>query len=166
MYSAKAIANYFLQKGEDTDVDITPMQILKLVYIAHGWNLALLDNPLIEDRIEAWKYGPVIPSLYEEFKGFGRDPIAKGYRAEEVVAASIIPEANSEVELSDTLQLLDEVWDTYKGFDGIDLSELTHQEGTPWETTRKSKWFRRSPPIKNEAIRDYYVKMSEKGNGK
>lgn len=35
----------------------------KLVYFAHGWNLAINQAPLIDDTIEAWPC-PVIPALY------------------------------------------------------------------------------------------------------
>ena len=34
---------------------LTPMQVLKLVYISHGWMLGLLDQPLVAEAIEAWR---------------------------------------------------------------------------------------------------------------
>ena len=55
---------------------LTPIHILKLVYIAHGWSLAIGEHPLIRNEIEAWEYGPVIRSLYDAVKRYGRDPIS------------------------------------------------------------------------------------------
>ena len=51
------------------------MKIIKLVYIAHGHYLAKNDSPLFTEKVEAWDYGPVIPSLYHEFKIYGAFPI-------------------------------------------------------------------------------------------
>ena len=60
MVDPKAVANKFLELGERDGVsDITPMKLLKLVYIAHGWHLALSEGkkPLVNEASEAWKYG-------------------------------------------------------------------------------------------------------------
>lgn len=61
-YSAKAVANYFLaQYGKH---GLNPLKLQKLVYIAHGWNLAVRNQPLVDNELpEAWEYGPVFASL-------------------------------------------------------------------------------------------------------
>src|SRR5437870_3577302 len=74
-YEARAIANYFLDLAKLANQELNPMKIQKLVYYAHGWNLALDGQPLIDEAVEAWTYGPVIPSLYHEFKKYGGGPI-------------------------------------------------------------------------------------------
>ena len=51
------------------------MKLQKLAYFAHGWNLAIRNTPLINESVEAWKFGPVIPSLYHDVKGYGMEPI-------------------------------------------------------------------------------------------
>ena len=48
-HAALAVADYILTNGKS----FTPMQIMKLVYIAHGWSLGLRQKPLIRERIEA-----------------------------------------------------------------------------------------------------------------
>ena len=70
MYSAIAVANCFLDIADAQSRPITPLKIQKLVYIAHGWHLAIYEEPLIVELVEAWKWGPVIPLLYHEFKNF------------------------------------------------------------------------------------------------
>ena len=55
---------------------LTPMQLIKLSYIAHGWTLAILDNPLFKDIVEAWRYGPVVPDIYHRYKKFGYSRIS------------------------------------------------------------------------------------------
>src|SRR5882762_236012 len=76
-YDPKSIANVFLALAEAEGKHLTPLQLIKLVYIAHGWYLALTQKPLISEQAEAWQYGPVIPSLYQEFKGFGNSFIKR-----------------------------------------------------------------------------------------
>src|SRR6266567_4143255 len=74
-YEAKSIANYFLDLAKDRGKQIDPMQMQKLAYFAHGWCLGLKDFPFITERIEAWRYGPVIRELYSAFKDAGSGPI-------------------------------------------------------------------------------------------
>jgi len=75
MESALAVANYFIKKGIDTKKSVSPMKLQKLVYFAHGWRLALYNSPLIDEAIQAWQYGPVIPGIYHEFKHYGNRDI-------------------------------------------------------------------------------------------
>ena len=51
------------------------MKVQKLVYYAHGWHLGLADAPLIGELVEAWRWGPVIRSLYAALAEFGNQPI-------------------------------------------------------------------------------------------
>ena len=74
-FNSKAVANHFLELAKRDGQTIDPMKIQKLAYYAHGFFLALYDKPLLDDRVEAWKWGPVIPSLYHEFKQYGGGPI-------------------------------------------------------------------------------------------
>lgn len=55
-HDARAVANYMLAVAEKKGMTLTPMQVLKLVYLAHGWSLAWFGRPLIRDDVEAWDY--------------------------------------------------------------------------------------------------------------
>ena len=157
MYSAKTIANYFLDKADEESTTLTPMKIIKLVYIAHGWYLAFTDDPLINDYVEAWTYGPVISSLYQEFKRYGSFPIHG--RARERRGVKRITPSIEDVRDNPSFPIkpfLDKVWDEYKEFTAIDLSSLTHTEGTPWYWTLK--YHGPSAVIDDALIREYYVR--------
>lgn len=52
-----------------------PLQVLKLLYFAYGWTLAFRDEPLFEAKIQAWKYGPVIPLGYHNLSYYASNPI-------------------------------------------------------------------------------------------
>lgn len=126
MYSPATIANYFFEKASREGRALTPMQLLKLVYIAHGWYLGYFKRPLISETVQAWKYGPVIKSLYDRMRHYGssavREPLQTGPFG--WVRESVID--------PETAGLLDSVWQSYSRFSGVQLSAMTHQPGTPW----------------------------------
>ena len=72
--SIAVAANWFIQSLPS----LTPLKLQKLIYYAHGWHLAIRNAPLIDEVIEAWEYGPVVPNVYHEFKKFGNRPIPTG----------------------------------------------------------------------------------------
>jgi uncharacterized phage-associated protein len=164
-YSAKAIANLFLDIAASSGKTLDQMQLQKLVYIIHGWNLAINDEPLISSRIEAWQYGPLIPELYSEFQVYGRNPITKP-----VVEYSLDDDLNLssikiEIPSSDirTRDLANSVFQGYGHLTGPQLSNLTHQSKTPWEkaytTYRKCK-------IEDDDIKQHFRHLAEVRSGK
>src|SRR5271155_2943676 len=78
-YKPSHVANSFLVRArEDGIVDVDPLKIQKLVYFFHGWFLATRGAPGVGELFEAWPYGPVLSSLYRQFKNCGSRPI-EGY---------------------------------------------------------------------------------------
>jgi len=57
----RIVADDILYLARQANNPLTPMQVLKLAYIAHGWQLGLHGRPLINEPVEAWKYGPDLP---------------------------------------------------------------------------------------------------------
>jgi uncharacterized phage-associated protein len=133
-HSAIAVANYLLRRARDIGLELTPMEILKLVYIAHGWNLAIGDHPLIREEIEVWTYGPVIRSLYDSVKHYGRDPISAPLQNSCIDSATrnVREEEPAEPFTDDERMILDRVVEVYGPLRAFQLSALTHKEGTPW----------------------------------
>lgn len=160
-YSALAVANHFLDVAERHGVSLSPMKIIKLVYIAHGWCLATTDEePLLDEAVEAWPYGPVIPSIYHEFKEFGDQPVAR--RAIQlklwhgVLKKIIQPELPKNA--AKAQEIIAVVWDEYGALSAIRLSTLTHQPGTPWHQvwTQGGGKFARGLDIPNPLIAKHY----------
>jgi uncharacterized phage-associated protein len=153
MISSIAIANYFIKKSLDTATELTPMKLVKLVYISHGWNLGLKGEPLINEAVQAWKYGPVVKSVYQAFKKYGSEQVTS--LETEFVGNSLITPCASEEETP----LLDKIWDVYGKMNGIQLSSLTHQPGTPWDII----WHRQGgnivsgKQIPNDLIKQHYL---------
>jgi uncharacterized phage-associated protein len=161
-YDALAIANYFLDLAKDHRKTLSPMKIQKLVYYAHGWNLAIANAPLINEAVEAWEYGPVIPSIYHAFKKFGSGPIReKGSTVEIVEPESLTfrfvsPTVGDE----ETKGLLGTIWESYGDLTAIQLSNLTHELGSPWHTVYSQNVGRKGVDIPDSLIKDYFVSCS------
>lgn len=170
-YDPLAVANYFIRKGtEDNKYLITPMKLQKLIYFAHGWHLGIIGSPLIDELCEAWDYGPVIQSVYHEFKKYGNKPItrlADQFQFSDVSDKSLelddclefyTPEINPKD--IDTKKLLDRILKVYGDKSALYLSQLTHLPGTPWEVASKEAKEKgvKGYDIKNEDIRAYFKK--------
>lgn len=165
-YDAKAVANYFLDKAESSGTTLTPMKLQKLVFFAHGWHLGLNDEPLISDPIEAWQFGPVVPSLYHEFKHERAGAITG--RATELDLEDFKYQAPT-VRDDDigAKKLMDSVWNTYGKLTAVQLSNLTHLPNSPWDLARKKyDGDMRSVPIDDDLIRTYFRQEAEKNRAK
>jgi uncharacterized phage-associated protein len=124
-YPIKAIADYFLSLSEpDTGDVMTHLRLQKLAYYAQGWHLALKNEPLFTNALEAWPHGPVSPALWGKFKDFGFDAIPR-------TAISTTPSSLD----ADSREVLDDVWSVYGQFSGKRLEEMTHNE-VPWKNAR------------------------------
>ena len=153
--TALEVAAYFLRRANEEGKVLTPMQVQKLVYLAHGWHLAITGEPLINEQVEAWQYGPVIPSLYHEYKKFGAQPIT----------ALLVHEFHPPADLE---PILDKVWEVYRDFTGSQLSAMTHKRGTPWQQVR-AQYDQQVPSgtdIPRAAIEAHFRKLALKGEQK
>lgn len=131
-YSASNIANYFLWKAKQDGVEnMTPMKLIKLVYFAYAWNLAIFDKRLFAEKVETWKHGPVVPSIYHEFKRFGNSAIDE-YAIKLDLQTGDISYPIIDNNDQNVLRVVGTVWAKYKQKSGRELSDITHQEGSGW----------------------------------
>jgi uncharacterized phage-associated protein len=161
-YDAKAIANYFLDLADEHKTSLTPMKLQKLIFFAHGWHLALYDEPLIADQVEAWQFGPVVPSIYQEFKHERSGAIstkATEFDLEKFdFLEPVVPKNDVRAR-----GILDKVWQAYGKLTAIQLSNLTHLPDTPWANARaKHAADARKVPIDDESIRVHFRALAEK----
>jgi uncharacterized phage-associated protein len=158
-FKSLAVANRFIELSNAQDEKLTLMKLLKIVYFAHGWHLAITDKkPLVDDAIEAWKFGPVAPSIYHFFKEYGSSPITDfGKEATlqngEVLYVKTLLDGGSFLDA-----FTKKIWEIYGSMTAFQLSELTHQPGTPWHKV----WFdmggseRKGVDIPDDLIAEYF----------
>lgn len=146
---AYKISNYFISKAIEEGKKLSVLQLLKLVYISHGWYLGFYDKPLIKEQVQAWKYGPVIKELYT---------LLKYYSSPNNIYTPVF-ENNPIPNNEQVIGLLSRVWDVYKDRTPKELSTITHYINTPWYNT----WFNNGGkdsndvPISNNSIKEYYL---------
>jgi uncharacterized phage-associated protein len=146
-YDARTVANEFLRCAWERGDSLTNMQLQKLVYIAHGYSLALVDTKLVVQPIQAWRYGPVIPKLYHSLQQYG-----SGLVTEPIATPS-------HERLSETFRaLISVVESAYGRFSGPQLSTMTHREGTPWRQVYDPK-ATSTKTIDDELIKQHYLTL-------
>jgi uncharacterized phage-associated protein len=158
--SAAAVANTFLDiQEQDTSSfpRIDQMKLQKLLFYSHAWHLAQGNGPLFDEEVYAWPWGPVVPSIYGEFRDAGRQPIV-GKRATELVRTGQGGFAEFRIRTpkevpANIMQFLRSVWATHKQFSGVQLSNATHAPGEPWTVVKEQYGSLDSKPvIPNELI--------------
>lgn len=156
MKQVGAVANAFLEKSND----ITLLKLLKLCYIAQGFSLAILDRAIFDsDDIEAWKYGPVIPSIYHEFKHLKGEVIKeKSIIIDFDKDFNFIPNTPELTDENDK-KIIDIVWNMYGKYTANQLVDMTHRRGTPWDMVYISGM---NKIIPNEMIKKYYKILVDK----
>jgi uncharacterized phage-associated protein len=75
MLSPQSAAALLLKEAEIAGLSLSNLQLQKLLYLAHGVHLARYGRPLINERFQAWRYGPVNENLYHQLKYFGASPV-------------------------------------------------------------------------------------------
>lgn len=130
-YDVRAIANLVLDFGERSEVEITNIDINKIVFFLHAWYLAKTGRPLVSAKIEAWNYGPVFRELYWEFKQFGKAPITTRAtrRNPQTAQKEICREVLSETDA----QFIQPLLEKYVAMPTSKLVELSHVAGGPWD---------------------------------
>lgn len=139
MADVRNVAQYFLSKES-----MTHKKLEKLCYYVQAWYLANFGVAMMPNRFEAWVHGPVSPDLYAQYKNWGWAQIPR-YQDNSILF--------SELEID----IMDKVYETYGGYTGDELENLTHAE-LPWQNARKgcspSEYSRN--PISMKDMRDYY----------
>ncbi len=145
MESIYEVARFFLSKES-----MTHKKLQKLCYYAQAWYLANYGKALFPSRFEAWVHGPVSPDLYSRYRGWGWEQI---------------PREMNPVSFNDngSYEFLEQVYDTYGGYDADDLERITHKE-LPWRNARRgcpAEAYSRNPISLND-MKNYYGERIDK----
>lgn len=152
MTTAKKVTDFFIIKNQkEFKEKIDRVKLQKLIYYGQAWNLVFWDKPLFEDKIKAWKKGPVIPSTRIYFI-----EINKTYNSIKIENQDEYNELDKE-----EIYTLDEVWSVYKHFSANYLVELTHSE-SPWYKIYEPDFNGRcEKEITIETIKNYFIYLKE-----
>ncbi|MEG3123268.1 Panacea domain-containing protein [Sphingomonas sp. GB1N7] len=126
----RSVANFILDVAGDLNLPASNLVLNKVAYFLHGAFLAKFDRPLIDARIEAWEYGPVIREIYHEFKQFKDTPITS--RARRISRETGDKEVCSYEFDEREVHFLREVASSYLKLRPGTLVDLSHVHDGPW----------------------------------
>lgn len=146
MYDALSIAHYIIEYGHRKGIGISNLKLQKILYFVQANFLVSTPShrPCFSDRIEAWDFGPVVPSVYHQYKVYG---------------SAIIP-----ISLNDPLCLfyqdiqeqdkgmIDVMVDGTANYSASQLVQLTHNQ-LPWKRAYRPG---SNNEITNESILQFF----------
>ncbi len=143
------VARYILSR-----VKCTHLKLEKLVYLCFADYLCKYDKELFQDVIYAYKYGPVVRSVYERYKSYSYKEIDQD--DEEIVSEDIqeMPSRSRIIFAENGLEKInsiDETIEKYAKCTAGKLVELTHKPETPWAISGKG--VKRNEKISNKTIK-------------
>lgn len=94
------------------------MKMHKMMYFSQRESLMITDNPLFGDTFEAWKFGPALRSVRDEYKS---------HHMFESVTDSLSTKEK---------KIITSVFNRYDSFNAWDLSTLSHEEFS-WKQARE-----------------------------
>lgn len=123
MLTSFDIAKYFIWAANKAGRSLSNLKLLKLVYYAQGFYLAIYSKPLFSDEILAWDLGPVVTCVYYKYQ--------KEFK--------IQPDDEIDLSLYDpsVIEILEHVQETLGCFTAKELSDKTHDE-SPWKDTPRN----------------------------
>lgn len=141
-------ANYILNRCRD----LTQLSLQKSLYYVQGFYYAFSNKPFFEEDCEAWNYGPVFPSIYQQYKEYGSEVIDKP-----------IIEADYSCLSKLELEVLDSVIENICCYNSSTLVSFTHNEA-PWLNARTGYKEDENcdEPIAKESIEEYFKLVLKK----
>lgn len=116
------IAATFVRCASERQIGLEQLQLQALVYIAHGWRLALTGEPLTGNRPVVARFGPEYERIAHALRGRGLND----------VRPRDLPLPDLSVLDVEELDLITSVVDTHGSLNASQLATITRDEQSPW----------------------------------
>jgi uncharacterized phage-associated protein len=164
--SAAAVTNWFIDRNQTDQIDLNHLKIQKLLYFAQGWHLAFFDAPLFKDNIHAWRYGPVVETIYQVLKFTEKLKSITTYIPGFTFKGSSFWQGYApKLQLDDDpMTFIKNFWDRYSKLEPWILVNSCHRKGTPWDQVTSSTGYDRycNSLIPIELMRTYFKPLLPK----
>lgn len=147
------VAKYILCK-----VKCTHLKLEKLVYLCFADYLCKYDKELFKDEIYAYKYGPVVKSVYDRYKKYGYMEIEKDAADIDATDLAEMPSRSRILFAEDgilKIESIDRTIAKYGGLSANKLVEITHKPKTPWDVSGRGVSIDKI--IENRVIKEYHL---------
>ena len=161
------IADSILATAHLYGMKLDPLQINKMCHLVNGFTLEERDEPAFYNNVEAWKYGPVIPEVYDAYRSYGAGTIThlETCRTPLTDASAVSRRYDELVKIigPNVASIISGVVKEYGKFSGNDLVGMTHGKDTPWKAAYKPG---RNNVIPTSTIRDFYRRLRPDDRGR
>lgn len=146
MATAKDTAGFlvWLASHDKDKPGLSHLSLQKILYYIQGWSLAWRDQAMFDEPMEAWKHGPAVRTVWQQYNDCGDRLIPPG-RGEWPSLAQ------------DDKKIIRNIWNRYKGYTPSELRNMTHNE-PPWRDARgdidEDEWSANT--ITLDAMREYF----------
>ncbi|WP_218397573.1 Panacea domain-containing protein [Alteromonas lipotrueae] len=120
MISVMEFAHALMDRAIEKSVTMSHLKLQKLAYYCQGLHLAVHNTPIFTEDFEAWRHGPVVDTIYHEYKRYGD---------------TLIPHQPSEAFFDltpENQEMVDFVLDSLGNLGCWELVHRTHTEA-PWK---------------------------------
>lgn len=131
-----AVTNYILNKLRKHGInDITNLKLQKILYIAYGLHWCLYGENLFDSQIQAWRLGPVVPDVYNEFRDFSDKPIiTEAGIDKEGDGVVVCPTFDTDFPRFNNFNAMTMACVIYGNKKASTLVNITHKNGSAWKT--------------------------------
>jgi uncharacterized phage-associated protein len=144
------LSKYILKKSGQMNA----IKLQKTMFFVEAFHLAIFNKSLVGESFEAWVNGPVLRSVYNEYKSQSK--------ASYIIS---IPEFEEVIfwrkfENPKQLYIIDKVIEYFNRFGSQQLSESSHRH-LPWKEAREGLGTndKSDKPMSKDSIRKYYRKL-------
>lgn len=138
---AVELAYLIVNISVDNQNFISNLKLQKLLYLMQVACIREFKTSLFDNRIEAWKYGPVVPEVYREFSKFGGGVIDQKISREEYykdhgdikMKKRMIDNISDFISDDEVIDLINHELSENIGSNPWDLVLQTHRQGGAWE---------------------------------
>lgn len=155
-YAALDVARYIINYSNKEEYGVSNLKLQKLLYFIQAEYLAGTDEkrPCFADEIEAWDFGPVVPSVYKEYRQYGGSNIPSVTDYYEVNDCWEIQRKkfNDDIIKKEDRDIIEYVVDGLKDYAASALVKITHHQ-SPWIDAYAAG---KNHIISKKAIQEYF----------
>ncbi|SBV94499.1 conserved hypothetical protein [uncultured Eubacteriales bacterium] len=144
MYSALSVAQYVVDYCNKYGKGISNLKLQKILYFVQAEFLVSQHKPCFRDEIEAWDFGPVVPTVYHKYKRYGGAIIPSNSIG--ALYSSIDPISSKD------RSIIESIVNQGIKYSASELVDITHNQ-KPWRLSYRQG---RNNVIPISLIRDYF----------
>lgn len=157
--SPKELSKYFIAFSNSVGDPVTNLKLQKLLYYSQAWHLGIKKKQLFGEDFEAWVHGPVLRTIYGDYKCYGYNPIVLDMEEDELESGILNYKKGFKEELTDFFQ---SIIDKYFILSAWTLERQVHQED-PWILAREGlgDYEPSTNIISKQSMMEYYSKVAQ-----